>query len=259
MPPSSTDWAGGVALGRAQAGRGRGRHRQQRRAAARGVFSPYPAPHERLWRIVAAPDARRCAALSGLQANDGGAARRQGGGQQHGAAKGDRRNPLSRDSRDRRRMYRLPDGPRRDGHAFRRAVRDRAVAGDHRRRDEERALRHRGGLSRRARRGAQTGIRDDRQRTDFCCSSIAPIWRSSATSLTRTGRSAISSALSSGSSRRSTRRWRTSRATAFGCMSAGAITKAPRLRRAARRHFAGHRTGQCRRLLLPLRQSAARP
>jgi hypothetical protein len=69
IPPSSKTGPGGVALGPAQAGRGRGRHRQQRRAAARGVFPPHPPPHERVWRIVAAPDEGRRAALSGFQGN----------------------------------------------------------------------------------------------------------------------------------------------------------------------------------------------
>ena len=73
------------------------------------------------------------------------------------------------------------------------------IAGRH----EERILRQRGGLSRRSRRGTARGIRDDRQTPAFCCSSTAPIWRSNATSPIRTGRSAIFSALSSASSRRS--------------------------------------------------------
>ena len=132
--------------------------------------------------------------------------------------------------------------------------------GDHRRRDEERALRHaRRPISTRSARRCRSNTRRS-STTAFCCSSIAPIWRSNATSPTRTARSAISSALSSASSRRSTRRSSTCRATACGCMSAGAITKAP--------HdcdvplddiLAGHAAGQCRRLCSALRQSAARP
>ena len=106
-----------------------------------------------------------------------------------------------------------------------RAVHDRAVARHHRRRDEERILRHRGGLSRRARRGAAGSNTRRSSRTGSCCSSTAPISRSNGTCPTTSGRWRISSALSSGWSRRSTARSSTSRATGCGCMSAGAITR----------------------------------
>ncbi len=50
---------------------------------------------------VATPHPRRRAALPGVPANHGGAARRAPGGQQHGAAQGDRRGALSRPGRRR--------------------------------------------------------------------------------------------------------------------------------------------------------------
>ena len=118
---------------------------------------------------------------------------------------GDRRGALSRRPRVEGRMRRFPRRARREAGRLCRAVHDRAVARHHRRRDEERALRHRGRLSRRARRGAADRIRGDRRATASCCSSTAPISRSNGTCPTTTGRSPISSASSSGWSRRSTR------------------------------------------------------
>ena len=87
-------------------------------------------------------------------------------------------------------MRRFPRRARRTPDGVCRAVHDRAVARHHRRRDEERILRHRGGLSRRARRGAAGSNTRRSSRTGSCCSSTAPISRSNGTCPTTTGRSA---------------------------------------------------------------------
>ena len=126
---------------------------------------------------------------------------------------------------DRSRMRRLPGRARRHRHPFRRAVRDRAVARDHRRGDEERALRHRRGLSRRTRRGPQTRIRDDRA-ARLSVAARLPGPRSRTPPLIP-GPAARRFPRLCRARRRDDQQgaWKISRATGCGCMSAGAITR----------------------------------
>ena len=207
MRRSSTAPARRRCASRRQADRRRHRCRQQRRAAARGVLPLCPPPHERLRRrLDSAGRAPTSSAIRLRSSRWREHARGERGGQQpDGVPKAigevrylDRARVEAECADFRAALDATPSG-------VRRAVHDRALARHRRRRDAQRALRHRGRLSRRARRGAAGRIRGDRQRTASCCSSTAPTSRWSGTSPTRTGRSAISSASSSAWSRRSTR------------------------------------------------------
>ncbi len=148
---------------RAKADRGRHRRRQQWRAAARGLLPLRPAPHERLWRQLAAPAARRRRPLSDLPADAAGAAGGPHRGQQFSAAQGDLRGALPRPGGGARRVRGFSERAGGGRRRLRRAVPDRTIARHRRRGDEERALRQRGGLSHSARRCAAGRVRGDRR------------------------------------------------------------------------------------------------
>ena len=172
---------GGAARDRRQADRRRHRHRQQWRAAARGLLSLCPPPHERVRRRLEALAARRCRALPAVEATHGGrcSPRREAvGNMEPPKAIGEVRYldaaALEAECADFRAALD-------ETGTLCRAVHDRAVARDHRRGDEERVLRQRRGLSRRGRRGrSRSNTRRSSGRVS-CCSSIAPISRSNAT------------------------------------------------------------------------------
>src|SRR2546430_4278416 len=83
-------------------------------------------------------------------------------GEPHGGAQGGGRGALRRSLRARARVRAVPGGGPRAGRPLRRAVHDRALAGHHRRRDDERALPPPRGLRGRARGRAPHRVRAHR-------------------------------------------------------------------------------------------------
>ena len=155
---------GGAAVGRCQAGRGRHRRRQQRRAAARFLPALCARPPERARRHLDAAAARRCRALSDLQAAELPGQQQQGVGRRHSRPDpGARRDPLSRCRAGRRRMRGLQGRAGEEPGFVRGGVPDGAVAGHGVGDRSQRALSERGGLPRGAGGGLARRVRDHRQ------------------------------------------------------------------------------------------------